>query len=142
MVTADASMPACDPRKGYDPRNMSLRKSVLSSYRGLLRPANTTFKNDVAALSAARLQLRASYEEHRQVMDAGQIEELVAGAREAEDFLTNHVAQAQLTSEGNYAVSLDDQNSVETAEGRQQTVQAITPELTEGPGVTVHSSKK
>ena len=121
---------------------MSVRTSVLSSYRGLLRAARNTFKTDVAALMAARLQLRASYDEHRKVTDAAQIEELVAGAREAEDFLINHVAQAELTSEGNYSVSLDDQNSVETPEGRKQTVRAVTPELAEAPGVSVHSSKK
>ena len=92
---------------------MSFRAAT-RSYRSLLRAARETFAGDSFALGEARKELRVQFDSNRDLTSESEIRECLETAREADEFLRNNIAQARLTSEGNYSVSLNDPASTET----------------------------
>ena len=69
--------------------------ATLAAFRRLMRARAALFADDAYALDASRTKLRDEFLLHRGATDAGEIDELLAGAAEVEDLLVNNVVQGR-----------------------------------------------
>ena len=69
--------------------------ATLAAFRRLMRARAALFADDAYALDASRTKLRDEFLQHRGCTDAGEIDELLAGAAEVEDLLVNNVVQGR-----------------------------------------------
>ena len=69
--------------------------ATLAAFRRLMRARAALSADDAYALDASRAKLRDEFKRHRGATDAGEIEELLAGAAEVEDLLINNVVQGR-----------------------------------------------
>ena len=60
-----------------------------------MRARAALFADDAYALDASRTKLREEFLMHHAATDAGEIDELLAGAAEVEDLLVNNVVQGR-----------------------------------------------
>lgn len=87
------------------PRAMST--TPLALYRSLLRARAKAFRGDVRALDAARTEIRARFEDARDV-DEKTRETKMREGREAEEFIRLHVVQAvREEDEENFKMTVD-----------------------------------
>ena len=81
--------------------------SAVAAYRGLLRARARAFAGDERALRASMEEIRARFEESRDV-DVNAATKKIAEAREAEAFIRAHVVQAvREGGEGNFAMTVE-----------------------------------
>ena len=69
--------------------------ATLAAFRRLMRARAALFADDAYALDASRTKLRDEFLQNRGCTDAGEIDELLAGAAEIEDLLRNNVVQGR-----------------------------------------------
>ena len=69
--------------------------ATLAAFRRLMRARAALFADDAYALDASRAKLRDEFLQNRGCTDAGEIDELLAGAAEVEDLLVNNVVQGR-----------------------------------------------
>lgn len=80
---------------------------AVAAYRALLRARARAFAGDERALAASLVEIRARFEESRDV-DATVATKKIAEAREAEEFIRLHVVQAvREGSEGSFKMTVD-----------------------------------
>ncbi len=88
---------------------------------------NSAFRGDTVTLTASRKELRARFDESRRSTSLGggseqqqqqqeQIDQALADAAEAADFLRTFVVQAKLNERGNYEMKLEPHHADAVAE--------------------------
>lgn len=88
-------------------RARSMSTTPLALYRSLLRARAKAFRGDVRALDAARSEIRARFEDARDVDDKTRETKMREG-REAEEFIRLHVVQAvREGDEENFKMTVD-----------------------------------
>ncbi|GMH88565.1 hypothetical protein TrST_g11197 [Triparma strigata] len=76
---------------------MSLRPSVLSGYRRLLRARLLPFSSDPHALSESRRELKTQFLLNKDITDSSQILELLKGIDEVETMLKSSIVQGKIS---------------------------------------------
>lgn len=84
----------------------SAARSAVGSYRTLLRTISHVFTGDAKALQTGRLSARQGFRANAAVHDPDAIAKLVDEARDATEFLREHIVQAKINNEGNYALKV------------------------------------
>ena len=82
-------------------------------------PNLTAFCGDTVTLTASRKELRARFDETRRssgALGAQEIDQALADAAEAADFLRTFVVQAKLNERGNYEMKLESHHADTVAE--------------------------
>ena len=82
-------------------------------------PNLTAFRGDTVTLTASRKELRARFDETRRssgALGAQEIDQALADAAEAADFLRTFVVQAKLNERGNYEMKLESHHADTVAE--------------------------
>ena len=82
---------------------------------------DSAFRGDTVTLNASRKELRARFDENRASLSSGgqqqeQIDQALADAAEAADFLRTFVVQAKLNERGNYEMKLEPHHADTVAE--------------------------
>lgn len=86
------------------------RKEILSIYRQLFRTAESTFDTDHVTLSAAFIKIRQEFKKNKSVTNENAIREHFATATSAEQYLREHIVQAELTSNNRFKLKLTEQH--------------------------------
>lgn len=86
--------------------------AALAGYRRLLRTANVVFKNDVFAITQAKIQLRAEFLKQKDVTDTAELKELFKGIDEVDEMLRFNIVQGTLNDRGNYEMQITEENQV------------------------------
>lgn len=71
-------------------------------YRKLLRSANVAFQGDATALSLARIKLRESFWENRNVSDTETLKQLTKDIDDIDEMLRFHIVQGVKENEGRF----------------------------------------
>ena len=80
---------------------MHVSRSVLGSYRSLLRAVETAFRGDHRMLSAARLRVRDEFRKEKNAEDPSlTIQQRITLSDEAADYLLKNVVQATHKANG------------------------------------------
>jgi hypothetical protein len=83
--------------------------AALRGYRRLLRTVRGAFANDVPALTAAKVEIRAHFEENKGENEGGKIDAMINDIEDVVQFLNQNVVQAQLDpNSGDYRVKIED----------------------------------
>ncbi|KAG2496788.1 hypothetical protein HYH03_005196 [Edaphochlamys debaryana] len=77
----------------------------IAVYRQLFRTIRKTFSGDASAITAARRELKSVFAANRHLTDQSRIQECVAEAVDANEFIRDNVIQAVKKDCGNYEVS-------------------------------------
>ncbi|GLC52422.1 hypothetical protein PLESTB_000627500 [Pleodorina starrii] len=80
-------------------------KPSISIFRQLIRTVHKTFAGDLPAISVARKELKNAFMANRHLTDKRQINEKLAEAVEANEFLRENVIQAVKKDCGSYEIS-------------------------------------
>lgn len=86
--------------------------AALAGYRRLLRTANVVFKNDVFAISQAKVTLRDEFLKQKNVTDQQELTELFKGIDEVDETLRFNIVQGTLNERGNYDMKITEENQV------------------------------
>jgi hypothetical protein len=86
--------------------------AALAGYRRLLRTANVVFKNDVFAVTQAKVQLRAEFLKQKDVTDKAELTELFKGIDDVDEMLRFNIVQGTLNERGNYDMKITEENQV------------------------------
>lgn len=104
-----SSLPPLNPDHPLPPKNKT--------------PPPSAFRGDTATLKASRKELRARFDDSRATLAGGggqqhqeQIDQALADAAEAADFLRTFVVQAKLNERGNYEMKLEPHHADAVAE--------------------------
>lgn len=73
-----------------------------SGYRKLLRSANVAFQGDVTAMSLAKIKLRESFWENRNVSDNESLNQLAKDIDDIDEMLRFHIVQGVKENEGRF----------------------------------------
>jgi hypothetical protein len=92
---------------------------ALAGFRKLLRTSRAAFRNDIKAISAARVQLKLEFLKNKDVSDEVELRELYKGILEVDEMLRFNIAQGTRTDRGNYAVELTEENQVVVDAGQE-----------------------
>mmetsp|Transcript_31196 Transcript_31196/g.69371 ORF Transcript_31196/g.69371 Transcript_31196/m.69371 type:complete len:104 (-) Transcript_31196:258-569(-) len=79
----------------------------LAVYRKLLRTIHRTFQGDRGAIATVHQELRNQFNANKHVTSPSEINQRIADALEAEDFIRNNIVQAKKSSCGTYEMTPD-----------------------------------
>jgi len=80
---------------------------VLQAYKNLLKAQQQVFKGNDRAQAAAKIKIKAAFENRRTEIDQQTIAKYVQEAAEVTDFLKNNLIQAVQKENGVFEVKLD-----------------------------------
>ena len=96
-------------------------------YRRLLRSAGVAFRGDGQALSLAKVKLRESFYENRNVSDPTTLQQMSKDVEDIDDMLRFHIVQGVKGNEGRFEVRFTEENK--TAIEAEQGKSPFGPEL-------------
>ncbi|KAI5077984.1 hypothetical protein GOP47_0007808 [Adiantum capillus-veneris] len=79
-------------------------RDAVALFRGLLRARRKCFAGDLLMLKESRSQIRASFDQNRQVSDPSRLDQLFLEGQEAIHVFTNLIVQGKLNERGNYEI--------------------------------------
>ena len=85
---------------------------ALAGYRKLLRTASIVFRDDVYAISQAKIKLREEFRKQAHVTDSSELRELFKGIDDVDEMLRFNIVQGKRNERGNYDMKIREENQV------------------------------
>ncbi|KAH7422651.1 hypothetical protein KP509_12G018800 [Ceratopteris richardii] len=83
---------------------MAAQRDAITLFRGLLRARRKCFAGDARMMQESRAQIRASFDQNRDVSDSSRLDQLFLEGQEAIHVLTNLIVQGKVNERGNLEI--------------------------------------